>query len=367
MTLTKKVFFYILTLIISIFILLIFDFTLSNTIISNKNCYNFEEYYYELKKNCKTKERFKKSFPKVDIITDNHGLRISKSNLEKKGDKNNILIFGDSFTYGTGLEYEKTYAGLIEKKLSNFNYYNFAVPSYSPTVHLFKLKQAIKLGIIPNKILLFLDLTDVIDESTRWQGEGDKKPKLYNKEIFDREKKDFSEKNFKITKDIVSNINFYSRLIRSKVSNIFSDTVSIKSSKKIKTSIQGQFTYTEPAKLNKSFWNKRDLETGLNKIKDNINNISMLSKDHNSQFFLIIYPWAETLEFGENQFNWSNFGKTLCQNEKCKLINAIPKFIQYKENNKNWSNELYFINDEHFSSKGALLLSEIVIEQLMQE
>ena len=70
------------------------------------------------------------------------------------------------------------------------------------------------------------------------------------------------------------------------------------------------------------------------------------------------------MEFGQNEFSWSNFGKELCLIESCVLIDAIPDFVKYKKNNKNWVNQLYFVNDEHFNAQGAKLLSDIVIKKL---
>ncbi len=85
----------------------------------------YEKFYYELKKNCRGKYRFKKSFPIVETTTDEMGLRVGKKSFPKNKDKKNIFIFGDSFTYGVGIEFEKTFAGLLEKKYENYNVYNF--------------------------------------------------------------------------------------------------------------------------------------------------------------------------------------------------------------------------------------------------
>ena len=165
----KKLSFYFLSIFFLIFFILLTDFILSNTVLNYKNCFKYEKFYYELKKNCVGKYRFKKTFPIVETITDDMGLRIGKDSLPKNKDKKNIFIFGDSFTYGVGIEFEKTFAGLLEKKYSDYNVYNFGVGSYSPSVHLFKLKKILKKNIFPEKILLFLDLTDLIDEANRWE------------------------------------------------------------------------------------------------------------------------------------------------------------------------------------------------------
>ena len=45
----------------------------------------------------------------------------------------------------------------MEKKLNEYNFYNYAVGSYSPSVHLYKLNKAIKKNILPSKIFVFLD------------------------------------------------------------------------------------------------------------------------------------------------------------------------------------------------------------------
>ena len=65
------------------------------------------------------------------------------------------------------MEFEKTYAGLIENQMQEYNVYNFGL-SYSPSVYLYKLKKELRENLIPHKIILFLDLTDVLDEASRW-------------------------------------------------------------------------------------------------------------------------------------------------------------------------------------------------------
>ena len=79
----KKLSFYFLSIFFFIFFILLADFILSNTVLSYKNCLKYEKFYYELKKNCKGKYRFKKTFPIVETITDNMGLRVGKDSLPK--------------------------------------------------------------------------------------------------------------------------------------------------------------------------------------------------------------------------------------------------------------------------------------------
>jgi len=347
-------------------IVLLFDFSLSNFFVQkNNHCYNYSEYFYELKKNCSSNERFKKSFPTTKIFTDDKGLRVGKNNIKKDKNKKNILIFGDSFTFGVGLEYEETYAGIIKKKFKNYNVYNYGVGSYSPTVYLYRLKNVINENIRPDKVLIFLDLTDVIDEAGRWYFDEDKeKPKLRTNFIYknsSKENKDFIKNNFKLSTNIISHLNYNLRNLRSYLKQLFFKK------NKIKTSIQGSFTYLPKNQLDNRFWEKSFFDIGIKKIKDNFKEFENVAKKHDFDIYLVVYPWAETLEFGQDYFNWSEFAKQLCNYNNCHLIDAIPNFLEYKNKNSHWNSDLYFVNDEHFNAGGAKLLSTIVIEYIESE
>ena len=89
----KKVIYINLIVIFLSYLLL--DILISNTYLNlkKKTCYKFEEFYYELKKNCKGLDKFKSGFPTVNVYTDQNGLRIEKM-IKEKEDK--IFIFGDS-------------------------------------------------------------------------------------------------------------------------------------------------------------------------------------------------------------------------------------------------------------------------------
>lgn len=359
----KKILFFSITILLIGSFVIILDFILSNTFLDSKNCYTYEKYYYELKKNCKGKEKFKKSFPTVSIYTDNLGLRISKKSTPKYERKKNILIFGDSFTYGTGLEHSDSYVGLMEKELIDYNIYNFSVSSYSPSVYLYKLNQAIKLGIKPKKIFIFLDLSDVLDEANKWVYDNTKhKVETKKSEQNSHFKNDgFKQKNFILLNEFASILNFNLRIMKSKFHNTFNKN---QKTPKIMTTFQSSFTYKKINDLNRNYWGEKDLKVGLKKIELIFKRIENLSSKHESELYLVIYPWAETLQFGQKAFNWSHFASTLCKEENCKLIDAIPEFEEYKKRNVNWNNKLYFLNDVNFNKDGSRLLYQTIIKKI---
>ncbi len=348
----KKFFFYILILTSLVIFILLLDFLSSNFLLNKKNCFLFEKYFYSLEKNCSGTYRFKSSFPSNRIFTDEKGLRVRKNykklNIETNKD---IFVFGDSFTFGVGLDYKDTYIGLLEENFKEYNFLNFAVPSYSPSVYLHKLNEMINNGINPEKILVFLDLSDVFDEATRWKFDSRvMEAKLLNDDIYKKNQKvDFKEKNFKILKQFSSIINTELRYIRNKQ----------KIKKRIKTSVQGNFTYKNLDNLNTGFWNREKFEFGIIQIKTIFSEIQKISSQKKIELYLIIYPWVETLEYGQENFNWSDFSSEICT-KNCKIIDTIPYFIDYKKKNINWMFDLYFPNDEHFNASGNQFLFEIL-------
>ena len=63
-------------------------------------------------------------------------------------------------------------------------------------------------------------------------------------------------------------------------------------------------------------------EFGLDKVEDRLKAIAKISKQVKSDFYIVVYPWAETLEFGQEEFNWSEYVQKICTKNKCKVIDA---------------------------------------------
>lgn len=345
--------------------LLALDFFASRYVIDSEklNCYKIDQFYYELKKNCSGKHQFKSGFPTIPVFTDNLGLRTSKNSIKKN--QSNVLVFGDSMTFGVGLKYEDTFVGILEKNNPTYNFYNFSVGSYSPTVHLYKLKKAIEKKIIPEKIILFLDLSDIYDEGDRWYFDNNsKKPKLktdvtYRTRVL--QKKKFTHRNFKITKSLIDKIKYNSRILRTKINKIKNQGEKVKI---VKTSIQAQFTYTKISEVHSDYWSEEIFLRGIKKIEKNIQQISKIAKENNSEFYLVIYPFGETIEYGQKVFNWENFSKKLCSNSDCILVNTFDQFRERKKIDKFWYSNLYFIGDEHLNKNGNAFVTDILLKKI---
>jgi len=357
----------------TVIIFLLMDIIFSNTIIKDiikKDCLRYikytsdeKNYYsYDLEKNCRAYET-KKTMKTYKVFTDNNGFRVSGKNKVNKKDKDNSVIFlGDSFTYGIGLNYEDSIAGILEKKNINYNIFNLGVPGYSPSILKYKLQKVLKAGFKPKKIFYLMDLTDVHDDANRWTKIHETKhPVILDKTIHKEIEKVFTfKKNFKMTRLLIYNLNKSFRNIRKEINKKSFE----ESDKTIGKTQWGSFTHISKDKLDKDFWSPNDFNSGISNIKTNVKLISNMASEIKSEFYIVIYPWAETLEYGEKYFNWQNFSKELCSFSTCtKLISAFSEFSKIKQNFIYWKKEIYFLQDIHLNANGNRILAEIIYEE----
>lgn len=83
-------------------------------------------------------------------------------------DKYRILFIGDSFTYGVGLPYEKTFICLIDSELEdkNVEVLNAGVVSYSPAIYWKKTEYLLsQAGLRFEHLVVLLDISDIQDEA----------------------------------------------------------------------------------------------------------------------------------------------------------------------------------------------------------
>ena len=111
-------------------------------------------------------------------------------------------------------------------------------------------------------------------------------------------------------------------------------------------------------------WFCGGVKLGLDKTRDMILNLSLNVKSYNSEFYIIIMPWPDTLNFGQKTFNWEKFGRSLCEITSCDgLINLFDEFQIIKSNDPRWLDKIYLKDDIHLTS----FANNIVANKIMKE
>ncbi len=346
--LSKITFYFILFFITDIFF--------SNFILKKDyfSCYKTSENFYYLRNNCKAYERYASNSYKV--ITNNFGMRVLGKKISNDN-KNNFFFVGDSQVYGIGLEYEDTFVGMLEKNYEGLNFYNLAVSSYSPTVYLYQINKFIKL-LRPKKIFVLIDLGDIYEETYRWKRSFDNTPVLIDsKEESNKISKDksflktfkkFKDKNFKGSKIITFHFRETFRTFKEKFFLFKNGKFNLQ--KKIISTEVGKITYQKMSK-------NKDINLMKINLENKILEISNLKQKYNFDLYLISLPYPETLEYGQNEFNWENFVLDLCNKSLCKKnINLFPNFLNRKNEEIDWANKYFINNDFHPNKNGHYLI-----------
>ena len=353
-----------------LFFFFIFDLIFSNFIFKEKlnlryDCFDYKNYSfnnidyhdYRLSKKCVATEKQRTVKP-YKVFTDDNGYRYSKKVREHKLE--NIVFLGDSFTYGYGVDYEYSFTGIIENKLKNYEIYNLAVPGYGIQKYYYQLNEFLKFNQA-SKIFLVLDMTDISDAAFRWRKIDElKTPVIKSKRVIKNisDWKKFKNSNFKGTRLIIYNLRNFTRYLKLQVISKKMNTKDLALSSEI-----ANFTYK---KLDSnSRINESNFPNALKIIEDNFQNISNLAKKNKSDLYLVVFPWPETLIYGQSEFNWEKFANSLCSENRCKeLINFFDDFENIKENNQNWKNLIYIDDDVHFKKFGNEIVASKILKKL---
>jgi hypothetical protein len=349
---------------IYLFFFIIGDILFSNFIYKKdikNNCYEYTEYFHYLKKNCHAKEKWLKNSLSYDVYTDENGFRYSG---KKNNNQGQIATFsGGSFTYGMGVDHKKTFVGFVEKKKEEYKVINLGVAGYSTSVFNYQIRNLIDNKIYPKKIFVVLDVLDVSNEASLWDQKDDyNHPVKVTKNIINKEQdnnlQNFKKNNFKVSRLLARSVNDFFRSIR-----LYFSTLEKEPEKSLKTP-WGSFLYTNLEDTEEWLWKPFGFEKGIFKVKKNIKEISNMAQSINSEFYIIIYPWPDALEYGQNSFNWEKFANDLCKNVSCtKLINLFPDFKNIKENSNNWISKIYIKDDMHLNEFGHKIVAEKILKE----
>lgn len=92
------------------------------------------------------------------VVTDDEGLRISgKPSVQEA--TNNCWVFGDSFSFGNAIDYEKAFIYLLSQDNQHkCRYKNFAIPGYGPRQYRKILEKALRENTPPEFVLITIFL-----------------------------------------------------------------------------------------------------------------------------------------------------------------------------------------------------------------
>ncbi|NKA01025.1 MAG: hypothetical protein EBV81_03290 [Proteobacteria bacterium] len=300
--------------------------------------------------------------PKIyRLCTDEWGLKYKCNTKSKNTYK--LAIIGDSFVEGIGIPYEETFAGIINLKTIP-EIANLGVSSYSPKIYYSKLKYFIEKGFKFNHVIIFVDVSDLIDDMNSYVllRDGKVRDKKWNKQIewyinakfpvLDQLIFKFTKNNrYRATDTILTPLKIFTSNENLKIEDI----------KKIydkKMNLRAMWTYTNETKI-------KGYDYGIDQgIEEQIRTMDMIYDyltDRKIKLSVAVYPWPQTIlydvPYNKHVKIWEEFCKRRCVN----FINHYPLFMNINDSDEKKIEiikKYYQVGDIHFNSEGNKLIAE---------
>ena len=365
-----------------IIIILIFDLIISNLLFKNLPYWNViewekkywrissEVYHHGILPNIDKYEKWGGQLTKR-IITNSIGF-IDKKNrtvLRNNPEKKRILLIGDSFIEGSGLNYKDTLAGLLDTYLGdNYEILNSAVGSYSPSIYFKKTEYFINQGYTFDQAIIFLDVSDIYDE-------------LFIK--FNKDENILTYEERKNRGKLKTNFYAFGRFLRDntvtfRFLNLLSDKTEISKNYiklKLKTAKnlgkdffetnRDDVMFYRMTHIDRGFWTFNDkkfseIKNGLQQSEKYLEKLFNLLEKNNISSTLVIYPWPTQIIYGDNyhEKHWKNFSQS-------RNINFLSMYDYFKsDDNKKFVLDNFLYGDIHWNKKGTQIIFENVIKNI---
>ncbi|MCK4979787.1 MAG: hypothetical protein KAS62_05285 [Candidatus Delongbacteria bacterium] len=340
----------LILVIITLFLFLLMDIFLGLLLLKRDNIRIDHSYYHHDLKSLSVKDS-KWGDLKYTLKTNSFGFKDGATrNIELNSIKDRILVIGDSFTEGLGYNYEQTFCGLLQKKLSdNQEILNAGLTSYSPKLYFLKVKYLLDLGLEFNKLIVMLDISDIQDESVYESFQPKKDQSTFRK--IDVKLSNYSFSYHHVLRNVLKKI----APSRNNNNSKFADAETF-----LEQSIDERGKWTYDKKIYED-WGKRGLELA----SKNILELSNLCIENSIEMTLVIYPWPEQILQNDSISIQSTYWDEFCKTNKIDFIDLFPYFFE-TENADETVDKYFIAGDDHWNEEGHRLIAEKLYEKILR-
>lgn len=329
------------------------------------------------------------------VCTDTEGFKVHCERKRANTKMFDVAFIGDSFTEGLGVPYEKTFVGVVADEMPKLTFANLGVVSYSPSIYLAKLKELTRLGYRFKHIIVFVDISDLYDESVRYD--------LHNDSIV-------------VDKGEVFPVPFHSQLRRRVLHRLpltgelytqfrkltgprviaATPTVTVRPDPIVPASpppeasgssvaaedkntqknaqpklgldgaiykreyVVGEWTYNTQS----SSYGSDGVFGTLTKMERVVNEVYLLAQSQGAKLSVGVYPWPGQLMFDVEDSLHVRLWRQFCEARCAHFYNAFPAFFDLvKKNGLEPVIRDYFIaGDVHFNERGNEVVARMILE-----
>ena len=289
-----------------------------------------------------------------------------------------VLLIGDSFAEGIGMNFEDSFAGLLQdagqRRSDRIEFLNAGVASYSPSIYYRKIKYLLDSGLRFDEVVVFSDTSDVTDEATSYfcidddpkyrahcsSAEGSAQgmtasPKPASgapEPAVAPKKSEFLIDRFVVTNRVRISLK---RSIQSLLGN---------RRKSINTD-HFRIGWVFPGLDVANDYRPLGVQGGIARSLQNMRALSDLLIARKIPLTIVVYPWAQQLAQGDRNSPQVALWRDFCAGRCKAFINLFPVFFAATEADKDWYEHLFILGDDHFSAAGNRLMFQELARHLL--
>jgi hypothetical protein len=261
------------------------------------------------------------------------------------GEGPRLLIIGDSFAEGVGLNWRETFPGRFAKEHPEMEVLNAGVSSYSPTIYHAKVTWLLEQGLRFDHLLVFIDISDIMDETWYRNDEnGNHVTDLRDppESPLRRQLDDFANRHLKATTNI---FNF--------IADLFDEAAQDPRDRP-----RSAWTYGDWNSL-ASHYAPIGISAAIKRAQRSMDRLSQILKTQDIALSVAVYPWPGQLAFDRPDSLQAKIWHDWCLGKCTHFINLFPDFFAYKQANpQSWYVDLFIQGDVHFNARGNAMIAQ---------
>lgn len=299
------------------------------------------------------------------VYTNSLGLKdASAREVPAKSDNRRVLLIGDSFTEGIGLEFQDTFAGMLygagQQHTPKIEFLNAGVVSYAPTIYYNKIKYLLDGGLQIDEVVVLPDLSDVQDEALYYfcvDAIPEYRPYCGLPDrgyIWSRNSiADFWQTHFVM----VDRLRVLLKRQMQRQSNILAE-IALAPNTRTGWIIPGYYVGRDYIPLG--------VAGGIERARRHMEALADLLASRNIPLTVAVYPWPMILDRNLRDNRYVQLWRDFCENKKCKdFIDLTPDLFAAKDAHADWYSRYFIFGDVHYSAEGNRLLFQTLQKHLL--
>lgn len=259
-----------------------------------------------------------------------------------------LVLIGDSFTEGIGVDYERTFAGLVGKALEprGVEVLDAGTASYCPILYERRVRQLLEAGLVFHELAVFVDVGDVLDEVTYKRDAGGN--------VVSREARRIAEE--RANRRYEGSVEALWPLERwlKRHTLLASSAYSLALRARARGSRRGAAWTSDPAVF------EAYGREGVELAKRHMDELEALLDERGIALTVAVYPWPEQVLAGERDSPHARVWRAWTASRGAAFLDLFPVFLDRGEPART-VRELFIPGDIHWNEAGHAVVAEALL------